>query len=289
MLIGSFTMTQLHRKIFAPLCLLVSTFCQQAASSELPVLPDWQVLEYEEQAFWATAHSRLEIEANTSSEPPRWTFNILSSVVGNSEELRLVFDPISGGIKERDRLSKGKEQRLKTFSYGPDFVMRERREPNGAPAAPVTDWPVTNKQQIVYPAGVKERVLTNPHLLILLAQRLQAQGPGSSLDVAVHTDFNFYRVRLTCGNGIPVDVNYAIIGGKNVKGRRDTIAVALKATPLDTQDDIDDFSLLGLQGQIILFFDKASGLPVQVRGTAPRIGATDINLKSVTMRTTTAQ
>jgi hypothetical protein len=33
-----------------------------------------------------------------------------------------------------------------------------------------------------------------------------------------------------------------------------------------------------------LFFDRKSGLPVQVRGLAPRIGTTDINLKSVTMR-----
>ena len=46
----------------------------------------------------------------------------------------------------------------------------------------------------------------------------------------------------------------------------------------------DDFSLLGLQGEIILLFDRNSGLPLQIRGEAPRIGSTEINLKSATLR-----
>jgi hypothetical protein len=56
------------------------------------------------------------------------------------------------------------------------------------------------------------------------------------------------------------------------------------ATPELTAEDKNDFDLLGLNAQIILFFDRSSGLLLQVRGQAPRIGATEINLKSVTMR-----
>ena len=46
----------------------------------------------------------------------------------------------------------------------------------------------------------------------------------------------------------------------------------------------DDFSVLGLYGDIIFLFDKESGLPLQIRGEAPRIGPTEINLKAVTTR-----
>jgi hypothetical protein len=46
------------------LCLaLVSV--SKAADTVGPALPDWQVLKFEEKAFWATARSRLEI-----SQPP---------------------------------------------------------------------------------------------------------------------------------------------------------------------------------------------------------------------------
>ena len=62
------------------------------------------------------------------------------------------------------------------------------------------------------------------------------------------------------------------------------MAVALQVDPEGQLAEKPDFSVLGLSGDIILFFDKVTGLPLQVRGTAPRIGDADINLKSVTPR-----
>ena len=201
-----------------------------------------------------------------------------------SEELSLDFEPNSGRMQKRMRLSKGKEQRLKSFEYQPDAIIRERRNPGSDPKTPPAEWPLASRISIDYPDSVDKLVVTNPHLLILLAQRLLAQGPGASREVLVHTDRNFYRVRMTSGNGIPIDARYGIVGQDSFSGRRDTMAVALQASPEGALAEKEDFSLLGLQGEIILFFDKATGLPLQVRGTAPRIGDTDINLKSVTMR-----
>lgn len=253
-----------------------------AASGAMPQLPDWQVLEFEEQAFWATANSRLELLA--AEEETHWEFSASSSVVSNSEEVVLIFEPATGRTLTRTRLSKGKEQRLKTFEYLADHILRERRNPPANSKAPPGEWPVTNRRTLPYPAAARDLVVTNQYLLLVLAQRLQAQGPGGSMEVLVHTDLNFYRVRLTCGNGIPVNASYEITGGQSVSGQRDTLAVALKAQPEGGLAEKQDFSLMGLEGEIILFFDKTSGLPLQVRGTAPRIGATEINLKSVTMR-----
>jgi hypothetical protein len=119
---------------------------------------------------------------------------------------------------------------------------------------------------------------------MVLAQRLQAQGEGKSLDVLVHTDLNFYRVRLSSGNGVPIEASYRVNGSEAISGKRETMAVALQVTPVHTPEPENDFSLFGLQGDIILFFDRNNGLPLQVRGMAPRIGATDINLKSATLR-----
>jgi hypothetical protein len=271
--------------IFA-ICLCITLVSLSAAAdTALPPLPDWQVLEFEEKAFWATARSRLEI-LPAAGDKERWELNVLSSVVDNSEQIVVGFEPATGRVLTRSRLSRGKEQRIKSYQYQDDFVLRERHNPSADASVPPQEWPVTHSGKVAYPTAASTIVITEPYLLILLAQRLQAQGPGQSMEVIVHTDLNFYRVRLTSGNGIPINAAYTITGQDNVSGMRDTVAVALHVSPEGTLADDPDFSLLGLQGEIILFFDRSSGLPLQIRGIAPRIGATAINLKSVTMRET---
>ena len=255
----------------------------RAAEDALPQLPAWQVLEFEEKAFWATARSRLEI-LPVADDKEHWELNVLSSVVDNSEQIVVRFEPATGRALTRSRLSRGKEQRIKSYQYEADFILRERQTPGTDSNVAPQKWPVTNSGRVAYPGTAGTMVLTEPYMLILLAQRLQAQGPDKSMELIVHTDLNFYRVRLTSGNGIPIAANYAVTGQGTVSGKRETLAVALQVTPEGTLADATDFSLLGLHGEIILFFERSSGLPLQIRGVAPRIGATAINLRSVTMR-----
>jgi hypothetical protein len=278
-------MTKLTRILLLCLC-LATAGRGLAAENALPPLPDWHVLEFEEKAFWATARSRLEI-VPVPGDTMLWELDVLSSVVDNSEHIQVRFDPATGAAVTRTRVSRGKQQRMKSYDYESDFILRKRRNPGADPKAPPEEWPVANSFKLRYPPSqgrTAAPVVTTPYLLVLLAQRLQAQGPDKSLEVTVHTDLNFYRVRLTSGNGIPIKTDYAVNGGDRVRGEHETLAVALQVTPLSTLEDKNDFSLLGLQGDIILFFDRDSGLPLQVRGIAPRIGKTDINLKSVTLR-----
>ncbi len=275
-------MTKIYGILFSCLCLaLVSR--SHAADIVLPKLPDWQILEFEEKAFWATARSRLEL-LPVADDKEHWDLNVLSSVVDNSEQIVVRFDPATGSALTRSRLSRGKEQRIKSYRYEADFILRERHNPGADASASPQEWPLSYSGKVSYPSAAGDTVVTEPYLLVLLAQRLQALGPDKSMEVIVHTDLNFYRVRLTSGNGIPVNANYAVTGQGTVSGVRDTLAVALQVTPEGTLAEDTDFSLLGLQGEIILFFDRSSGLPLQIRGIAPRIGATSINLKSVTMR-----
>jgi hypothetical protein len=284
-------MTKLSGTLFLYLCLALCG-ASQAADAVVPPLPDWQVLEFEEKAYWATATSRLEI-LPVEDDPKLWELNVLNSVVDNSEQITERFDAVTGRAVARSRVSRGKGQRLKSYQYEADGIVRERRNPPANPGTPPEEWPVSSSTRMPYPVlpdPSEKLVVTSPYVLVLLAQRLQAQGvktpgEGKSIDVLVHTDINFYRVRLTSGNGIPIDVDYQVNGGEAVRGTRETLAVALQVTPVHTPEPENDFSLFGLQGEIILFFDRNTSLPLQVRGMAPRIGATAINLKSATLRT----
>lgn len=255
----------------------------QAAENSAPQLPSWQVLEYEQKAFWATAQSRLEV-LPVSGKPNMWILDILSSVVSNSEQLEVAFDPATGRVLSRSRISSGKERRMKSYLYETDFILRERRNSPADATTPPGEWPITNTNHVAYPASRGSTVVTSPYMLVLLASQLQAQGPNKSMEVIVNTDLNFYRVKLTSGNGVPVEADYKVSGQDAVSGEFDTIAVAIQARPEGKLEDKEDFSVLGLSGDIILFFDTKTGLPLQIRGDAPRIGGTEINLKSVTMR-----
>lgn len=262
-----------------------------------PTLPGWKILEFEQQAFWATAQSRIEINQASDSKQ-QWQLTADSSIVSNSEQVKLELDPINGRVIKRSRLSRGKQQRYKTFDYLTDYIVRTRREPGADPNQAPTEWTVSNSQKIAYPELANDMVITNAYALLLLAGRFQA-GSDESAEIVVHTDFNFYQVRMARSADTAITVDYQVAGTqvadaqiagtqiastKNVTGMHDMRTVTLEASPLGTLADKPDFSLLGLYGPITLLFDKEFSIPIQLRGTAPRLGHTEINLRKVTLR-----
>ena len=253
-----------------------------AASGDTATLPSWQVLEFEEKAFWATAHSRIELLPD-KEDTGFWLLDITSSVVGNSETVAVVFEPETGQVLSRSRLSKGKGHRMKRYEYKENAVVRERRNGSDYPEMAPADWPVSSRKKVALPATAKDNVITSPYPLLVLAQRLLTSDKNKAIEVLVHTDLNIYRARLSSGNGIPLDVDY-LQGEERVRGRRETRAVAIQVNPEGALNDDEDFNLLGLESNILLFFDRASLLPLQVTGKAPRIGDTSIKLKSVILR-----
>lgn len=253
-----------------------------AAERGLSELPAWQVLEYEQQAFFVTARSRVEIAADADNSE-RWRLKADSSVASNSERVLLDLDAADGSAQFRSRLSKGKGERYKSYEFLPEHIVRVRRDPPANTTLPPQEWPVSSRRDIAYPPAAAGKVVTDAYTLLILAGRfLNSSEP--SAEVIVNTEFNFYRVRMTHSDSTSIKANYEVTGASRVSGSRQTDAVALQVSPLGEQADKPDFSLLGLNGDITVLFERDSGLPLQLRGTAPRIGTTEINLKAVTLR-----
>lgn len=245
-------------------------------------LPAWQELAFEQKALWATARSLISIEQIEDAESS-WQIRASSSVVSNAEEVRLTLLADSGSTIERSRLSSGKNQRLKTYTYRPDSILRERREPDKNSQADTSEWPISSRRTLRYPPELGQLAVADAYALLPLAGRFLQSG-GDTMEIAVHTDLNFYRVILHRGETSEIEVNYRRNGGEQVTGTQQTIQVRLQVSPLGPSEDKADFSLLGLNGDISLLFAADSGLPLQLQGTAPRIGKTSIELKSATLR-----
>jgi hypothetical protein len=264
---------------FALLALGAITSNARANSTELPT---WQMLEFEQRALWAIAKSRIELSA-APQQPGQWLLDANSSVVNNSEEVHLRLQAESGQLISRSRLSLGKGQRFKTYDYRAQHILRERREPGLDPAQAAAQWPVTSSIEIAYPGALGDTVLTEAYALLLVAGRFLDSDANTTV-VAVHTDQNFYRISMSRGQDTAIDVNYQLAGAGQVEGKRDARTVKLEITALGQPLDKADFRLLGLSDDIELLFEAGTGLPLQLRGTAPRIGATQINLKSAALR-----
>lgn len=262
---------------------LVALFMLGAAAVQAsPELPVWRVLEFEQRALWATAKSRVSVDPIEGADA-LWQLSASSSVVSNSEEVSLTLDAETGRIVTRSRLSRGKNQRLKTYDYTAQHLLRERHDPGTDAGQAVSDWKVTSSRQLLYPPELDGLTVTGAYALVLLADRLR-RSDADSVNFAVHTDLNFYRVALTRGPISDVEVNYRIEGAETVAGTRRAESIRVQAAPLGQQADKDDFSLLGLSGEISLLFDTDSGMLLQLRGVAPRIGKTEINLQAATLR-----
>jgi len=274
-----------------PLCrslLLLSVLASSPApateTSTFSSLPVWQVLEYEQKAFFVTAKSRVEI-ATAADNSEHWRLTASSSVASNSEDVTLDLTGAEGKALYRWRLSKGKEQRLKTYDFLQTHIERVRRDPPPKTKLPPGEWPMSSRRDVAYPPEAAGKVVTDAYALLALAGRFQASG-AKTAEVIVNTEFNFYQVRMTQSNDKPsITVSYQVEDTQAaVTGKRNTRAVALAIAPVGDQPDKYDFSLLGLDGDITILFDVDSGLPLQLRGTAPRIGNTKIDLKRVTLR-----
>ena len=254
-----------------------------SAEKNTVTLPVWETLEFEQKAFMTTAKSKIDVTPGSESDPA-WVLRSVSSIASNSEEITLTLDPASGRSLQRSRLSRGtKEQRYKAHTYMDDYVVRERRVPGTNPDRPPSEWDLKSRMKVAYP-NLEGVPVSDPYFLLLLAGDFQ-NAAEEYRNVLVNTDRNFFSVRMTHGAASAIKVNYRITGqSERIKGKRSTRAVSLAISPVEPLENNPDFNLLGLSGNITVLFDEESGIPVQLQGQAPRVGATKLNLKSVTMR-----
>ncbi|NND68767.1 MAG: hypothetical protein HKN19_14355 [Halioglobus sp.] len=252
------------------------------ASAEA-AMPTWQVLEFEEEAFFVTAQARIEIPQPREGAQ-EWELRAEGSIQSSFERVVINFAPDDLRIGVWERLSKGRDSRLKSWNYQDDFILRRRQKPSDNDKIPPRDWPLSNVQRMEYPPAAEDLNVSAPYLLLLLADRLLDEGMGAEAEVLVQTDFNFYRARLTVGPGERLRTDYRVNGGKRIKGLRHTTAVTISVEPEGQLPEKDDFNLLGLHGDVTIYFDRDNGLPLRLQGDAPRLGTTEIDLRAATLR-----
>jgi hypothetical protein len=122
-------------------------------------------------------------------------------------------------------------------------------------------------------------VLT-PVMLLARAAELVRAGRKAS-DQLVFTDTQLYHVRLAASPTDSIDINLRlVVDGKerSVRETRQAQRVTVMPRLLEAAAEKEAFSLLELTGDLAIFIDTESGLPLRIQGTWLRVGTVPADL-----------
>jgi hypothetical protein len=257
--------------------LAVSLATPLTAAAEL-VSPVWQALVLEKQSLWGSARAEVALLQGDECGQSDWRLKIVNSLPRNRESLDLTLACDSGEIRYRERLSEGRNQRLKTYTHSPGQVERLRREPppDAARDADPQTWTVSNRLVLPLPQEVESGVLVAPHSLLVLVDTI-LEGPETQVLYAL-SDLNFFRLDIRVSDADVKLDDPLQWEGEALSGVRLVRRVTVNATPLPGNTENPDFSFFGLSGELTIDVDTATRLPLRVRGAAPRLGSTELSL-----------
>lgn len=201
------------------------------------------------------------------------------------------FQPGDGAALKRRRLKTGKEPSLQTFWYLPDGVRRERADPGGRGEnkRPPDRW--TRVREHFYPHGPTMNgctTLTDPLVLVLLAQSAADPQGHPREGLCAFNKKALHTAAWEPAGSVELQVDYRTTGGNSpsrVNGRVAARRVVLKTrAAYGAGRKPDPFEVFEMTGDIEIWLDESSGLPLQISGQVSGIGTVSFVLKEATLR-----
>ena len=187
------------------------------------------------------------------------------------------------------RIRRGSNPTRKLYRFGNKQVYRLRSKPaNSAETGqPPEHWSQIKESfyPLPDPDGECPTILESSQLLTLLPnpdQRLSEQ----PVELCVFDRKRVYRVAFRTLGREQLEVDYLqLAAGQETRVRRtmEALHVTLTSRPLaGAREDIEPFSLLGLQDEIHLLLSEPGRILLQVRGQVPGFGMINLELKKLT-------
>ncbi len=211
--------------------------------------------------------------------------------VDKTFETDVWFLPRGAAALKRRRLKTGKEPSLQTFWYLAEGVRRERADPGGRGETklPPDQW--TRVREHFYPYGPPRKgctTLTDPLVLVLIART--AMGPeGRPQDgLCAFNKKTLHQAAWQPAAIRDLEVDFKVVTGESAtrtKGRVAARQVVLKATAAyGAGRKPDPFEVFEMSGDIEIWLEGSSGLPLQISGQVSGIGTVSFVLTEATMR-----
>lgn len=266
----------------------------------------WSCLRFRAAAFMSKASIDVTLEPLVAAEvephflsagdrqvvsPPGAQIRLISSHIvvdhflwpTEDVSVRAWFAPENAAALQRVWTRSGAKMFIKRYRFTRQGVYRNRSEPETGQEAEL-DWKQwTNIKERFFPHPNADCALvTDPLVLLYVVSAAPGLIHQQPLQLCAFHKKRVHRVRLIPRGKSEVAVNYTE-RTRTAERRRSaniqTVNVSVNAEPLDpSADAVDRFSFLGLRGDITIYLDPRSGIPVQVSGDIPVIGRVDFKL-----------
>lgn len=275
----------------ASVAVLAAAWPVGAAGSE----PPWQRLEFRARKLFLSADAAVEFQAAAALPAARCRsgsslpaaaarIRIESAMLGRRSVSSLWFDPESLVAHVRVQEERGSRNRYKRYTFCEERVEAERATPNaGETSLPAALW--THRYPLVHeaPAGLGAP-LSEPSALLYLVGRLAGMGvesSGVSRTVPVFSNRQVLAVRIDrAPEPVPAEPKFSIAGGPSPE-ELTLVRFTLTPVAVGQEGKVEDFELLGLEGEIVIFAASELQAPVSISGRLPPAGRVTVRLRHV--------
>lgn len=204
--------------------------------------------------------------------------DVFADLSGRQSEERTYFEPETGRALQRTKVKLGSDPYRKSYRFGDGALEWTRSAPKSREeserAEPV--WSKIENFSAAYPGGGQCRVYSEPILLLYLVAA-HDWDQQRSLDFCMFAGKKWSRVEATFAGTRPFAATYLENGHQ--RQVTETRVVVLKASDASDAKGEDPFELLGLRGDIEIYLDPQSGLPLAIQGEMPWLGQVTVRLE----------
>ena len=211
---------------------------------------------------------------------PTLRLDVGSGFLGRNSLSEVWLAPGSAQALQRVQTETGKRRRRKIYRFSPRTVFATRITPSESQPDEQDPERWKQKSDTEYPLKIRSVVVTDPSALFLIL----TTAPDNWLDRprVIHTfsKNELHRVQVTSGEPREIPVNYIEVRGQSetpVRGSRKARVVLLEPLP-GPDGQTGDMQLLGLEGNIQLYLDAETRIPLQISGRIPPAGSVHIKL-----------
>ncbi|MGD8990765.1 MAG: hypothetical protein PVI00_04840 [Desulfobacterales bacterium] len=205
---------------------------------------------------------------------------------------RIWFNPSDASALGRVRLRRGEDDFKKMYRFTEQGVFRHRMEPKDRGEAGLEPEKWSDIKDTFYPYDINKLNCDNVSersVLIYVLSDAAILKNNTPLTLCIFGKRHLHRVQLQASGIQPVKINY-IEKNQQVETRKEGTLKALKITinaqPMEKSgmEDVENFSFLGFHGEVSIYVEPVSGLPIQVSGIIPAIGRADLKLNKVQLK-----
>jgi len=309
----------LHKRwlVFFSILLMSSLFLPFASSAaeRIPALSidkktvTWKHLSFKGKEFFAKLSAEIELISPLESEldaafipspqgvPVAITkFGALvidtkisvKSIFGKIKLRKIAwFDPVTLSAMQYVRERRGFKDSEKTYRFTDKGIFRVAKKPIGKDEImqPPERWSASNEEFYPYDSEKKDCVnITAPIPVIYLISALKISDFEKPVTICVFNKKKTVYLDIQKEPSEAFQLNHIEVKGDKAIHKNTSIlaeVLSLKARSISSGQAIDDFTLVGLQGDLRIYIDSESRTPVQLRGDYKSFGEIKLNLRQM--------